>query len=144
MRIYTIGFTKKSAERFFELLKNNHVKKVVDVRLNSNSQLSGFAKDNDLKYFLKLVNNIDYEHNLDYAPTKELLEGYKKKLITWTEYIEEYQKILVDRNLLKAENFKDMDNVCFLCSEDMPDNCHRRLLAEEIQKLVDCEIIHLR
>jgi len=144
MKIYTIGFTKKSAESFFELLKSNNVRKVVDIRLNNNSQLAGFAKGRDLKYFLNLVNGIKYEHNLTYAPTKELLDGYKKKSITWAEYVEEYQHILLNRNVLTEANFEDMDEVCLLCSEDLPENCHRRLLAEEIQKLVDCEIIHLR
>ena len=144
MKIYTIGFTKKSAETFFGLLKSNNVKKVLDIRLNNNSQLAGFAKGRDLKYFLELVDGIEYEHDLSYAPTKELLDGYKKKSITWVEYVDEYKRILSNRNLLNTEKFEAMNDVCLLCSEDLPENCHRRLLAEEVQKLVDCEVIHLR
>ena len=58
MNIYSIGFTQKKAEEFFNLIKNSDVKTLVDVRLNNTSQLSGFAKRDDLKFFLKEVLDI--------------------------------------------------------------------------------------
>ena len=75
--LYTIGFTKKSAEDFFELLKKHHVKNIIDVRISNSSQLAGFAKGNDLIYFLKQICGIGYRHIVDFAPTKELLGDYR-------------------------------------------------------------------
>lgn len=51
IKIYTIGFTQTSAEQFFDRLIKAGVKKIVDARLNNRSQLAGFAKQEDLKYF---------------------------------------------------------------------------------------------
>ena len=82
MKLFTIGFTKKSAKEFFELLTNNDIKKLIDIRLNNVSQLAGFSKGNDLKYFLKELCGIQYSHNVNLAPTKDILDDYKKKKIT--------------------------------------------------------------
>lgn len=45
--LYTIGFTKKSAERFFGLLRGSHVKQLVDVRISNGSQLAVAVVIND-------------------------------------------------------------------------------------------------
>jgi uncharacterized protein (DUF488 family) len=73
IKLYTIGFTGKSAEKFFTLLRNSQVKKIVDTRINNKSQLSGFAKGQDLEFFAREIGDISYEHIIDFAPTKELL-----------------------------------------------------------------------
>ena len=91
MAIYTIGFTKKNAEKFFTLLKNNQVKKVIDVRLNNVSQLAGFAKRDDLIFFLREMCNCEYEHIPDLAPTEEILKPYKKGEISWENYEEKFR-----------------------------------------------------
>jgi uncharacterized protein (DUF488 family) len=136
MKIYTIGFTKKSAQDFFELLKDNKIKKLVDVRLNNSSQLAGFAKGNDLKFFLKEICKIEYEHDTSLAPTKELLDNYKNKKITWQQYEEYFRELLNKRNVIETLNSKtkcDYDGICLLCSELSAKNCHRRLVAEHIK-----------
>ena len=79
MKVYTIGFTKKKAEFFFKLIKSNDVKRIIDVRLNNVSQLAGFAKKEDLIFFLNEICQADYQHIPDLAPTKEMLDAYKKK-----------------------------------------------------------------
>ena len=76
--LYTIGFTKKNARKFFGLLKQAGVKKLVDIRINNSSQLAGFAKGGDLEFFMKEICNADYVHLTDLAPTKELLKDYQK------------------------------------------------------------------
>src|SRR6185312_937616 len=86
MKIFTIGFTKKSAEMFFTRLKNAGVKRLVDVRLNNVSQLAGFTKKSDLRYFTEAICNIDYLHVPDLAPTQEMLDAYKKEKGSWAEY----------------------------------------------------------
>ena len=129
MNIFTIGFAQKSAEEFFTLLINNKVKKLIDIRLNNKSQLAGFANAKHLPYFLKL-HGIDYKYKPELAPTKELLNGYKNKEISWQEYEKIYNKILLDRNILNTISVNTLEDSVFLCSEPTAEQCHRRLAAE--------------
>lgn len=145
IRLYTIGFTEKSAQRFFQLLEHNQVKKIIDTRVNNNSQLSGFAKGRDLAFFARQLVNIDYEHQLNFAPSRELLGAYRKKEISWDNYAEEYIDLLDDRNIREEVDIASLHECCLLCSEHTAEKCHRRLLAEYLQKLnSDIEIIHLQ
>lgn len=146
MRIFTIGFTKKSAEEFFTLLESRGVKRIIDVRLNNSSQLAGFSKGTDLSFFLKRILGIEYFHNTELAPTKEILDAYKDKSISWEQYETEFLALLKKREPKVLNDIKLLDEACLLCSEDKPDHCHRRLVAEYIQKvnpLEKIEIIHL-
>jgi len=144
IKLFTIGFTQKTAETFFNLLKKAGVKKVIDTRLNNVSQLAGFAKGKDLEFFTKTIVGADYEHNINLAPTKELLNKYKDKKITWDQYEKEYIDILEKRNIVQEIDFGKLDGSCLLCSEHKPDMCHRRLLAEYLKKTnKEIEIIHL-
>jgi len=144
MKIYTIGFTKKSAEQFFGLLLRNGVKRLVDIRINNSSQLAGFAKGADLSYFARAIGNMDYVYIEDFAPTKELLNDYQNKRIDWEQYQKIYRNLLKERNIIKKYNIKDFDGSCFLCSEDTPEHCHRRLLVEFFKtKNKAVEIVHL-
>lgn len=144
IRLYTIGFTGKSAEKFFNLLKNASVKKLVDTRINNVSQLSGFAKGADLKFFSREIANISYEHNIDFAPTKELLSHYRDKEITWKDYESEYLNLLDLRKIAQKTDIEKLHENCLLCSEHTPEKCHRRLLAEYFKHVRnDVEIIHL-
>lgn len=143
--LYTIGFTKKSAEQFFEILKKNKVKTLVDIRISNGSQLAGFAKGRDLKYFVRTICGIDYMHITDFAPTKELLEKWRKEVITWEQYTNIYINLLNDRSILKKYGINVFDNACFLCSEETPKFCHRRLLVEYLKanSIEEIEIKHL-
>ncbi len=136
MQIFTIGFTKKSAKSFFELLRLNKVKTVLDVRLNNNSQLAGFAKGNDLRFFLTDFCDIKYIHDKDFAPTKVLLDDYKNKKITWAQYEVIFSELLLERKIKKkieGKYISILDNLCILCSEAIAEKCHRRLVAEYIK-----------
>lgn len=140
MKIYTIGFTKKNAERFFSLLKSSGVETLIDVRLNNVSQLAGFAKKDDLKYFLKELCSINYIHMPVLSPTKEILDGYKKKNLDWREYESQFNQLLAERDAHSLFEPVELDGICFLCSEHEADQCHRRLVAEFIAKNVDVEV----
>lgn len=133
--IYTIGFTQKNAKRFFELLNSSNANKIIDIRLNNNSQLAGFTKHEDLAFFLDSILNWKYFHYLSLAPTKELLDSYKKKEISWKEYEDFFNRLMETRHI--AEKIKEDDVVggVLLCSEHLPTNCHRRLVAEYFQKI---------
>ncbi|HZW40101.1 MAG TPA: DUF488 domain-containing protein [Ignavibacteriaceae bacterium] len=144
IKLFTIGFTGKSAEKFFGILKRAGVKKIIDIRISNSSQLAGFTKGNDLKYFAKEIANISYEHNLDYAPTKELMHSYREKEITQDKWEVEYLKLLKERKILKDIDYKHFNNAVLLCSEEKAEHCHRNLLAQYLKKNnKEIEIIHL-
>ena len=93
-KIYTIGFTKKSAENFFEILEKNNISKIVDIRLNNTSQLAGFTKYPDIEFFLKKISHIEYVHDSLFSPLNETLKKYKSKNITWNDYVLEFEKTI--------------------------------------------------
>jgi len=142
--LFTIGFTKKSAKEFFELLSIANITQIIDTRLNNTSQLAGFAKRADLEYFLKKIGNIDYIHILDFAPNKEILDEYKKKKGSWEDYEKKFIQLIKERQIEKKISPDRLDRSCLLCSEAKPHNCHRRLVAEYLnQKLGNINISHL-
>lgn len=142
--IFTIGFAQRSAREFFDALRQAGVRKVVDIRLNNTSQLSGFTKRDDLAYFLQTIAGIGYEHRPELAPTKELLDDYKKKRLNWAEYEDRFLNIMVERRIENLMTPTDLDHACLLCSEPKPDKCHRRLVAEYFRsKWSDTQIFHL-
>jgi uncharacterized protein (DUF488 family) len=143
MKIYTIGFTKQTSEEFFEKLKSVGVKRVIDIRLNKTSQLAAFAKGTDLPYLLKATGGIEYLSHSELAPTKELLKSYRSKEITWEEFEKSYKNQIKDSKAILGLNKGDFEDACLLCSENTAEKCHRRLLAEELAKIWDIEIIHL-
>ncbi len=130
MRLFTIGFTKKTASQFFETLRAAHVARVVDVRLNNVSQLAGFAKKQDLAYFLDKIDSIKYRHVPLLAPTQEMLDTYKKRRGTWDEYERNFLQLMEERRIEASWAQELRDGDCLLCSEEKPDHCHRRLVAE--------------
>lgn len=130
IRICTIGFTKKSAETFFTLLKEAGVKRLIDTRLNNVSQLAGFAKRDDLRYFLQEIGGIEYRHEPLLAPTQELLDGFKKAKGTWQDYERQFLALITSRQIESVFTPELLDDACLLCSEDTPEHCHRRLVVE--------------
>ena len=144
IHLFTIGFTQKSAEIFFELLLKNNIKRVIDTRLNNVSQLAGFSKKQDLAYFLKTIGGIEYEHNLDLAPTGDMLNAYKKKEITWDGYEQEFKSLIKKRKIETKLTPDLLQESCFLCSEAKPHHCHRRIVAEYLSdKFTEVKIVHL-
>jgi uncharacterized protein (DUF488 family) len=144
MRLFTIGFTKSSAERFFGRLLDAGVKRVIDVRLNNVSQLAGFAKKDDLRYFLRAIGGIEYQHRPELAPTQEMLDDFKKRKGSWDEYEKQFLDLMVTRQVERLLTPESLDDGCLLCSEDKPRHCHRRLVAEYLaDKCGNLEISHL-
>ena len=144
MRICTIGFTNKKAEDFFNRLKQAGVKRVVDVRLNNVSQLAGFSKRDDLRYFLKAILGIEYVHLPILAPTQDILDEYKKNKGDWKVYEEKFLRLIQSRRIENEVPKEALNEGCLLCSEDKPHFCHRRLVAEYLRgKWGDVKIEHL-
>lgn len=136
MEIYTIGFTRKSAEDFFESLRLNGIERLVDVRANNTSQLAGFTKRSDLVYFLGDLLGADYIHEPLFAPTKGLLKAYRNKNgLTWDEYESSFLDLLSDRQV-EVQISKDLfaPRTVLLCSEPTSDFCHRRLVIDYLDR----------
>ena len=145
MDIYTMGFTQKNAETFFKNIINNRIEILIDVRLNNQSQLAGFTRGKDLAYFLRTICDCDYDHDTIYAPTKEILQAYKKEEITWGEYEVRYNDLITRRKVAFdfKKNYEKYSRALLLCSEPTPECCHRRLLAEYLSQELGCNIIHI-
>lgn len=145
MRLYTIGFTQKSAKQFFNLLQTNAVQVVVDTRLRPDSQLSGFAKQRDLPYFLQALIGCGYQHETQMTPTDGLLDQYCKDK-SWVNYEVNFKALLHERDLINhlERDWWEQHSACLLCSEHEPDHCHRRLVAEYLASYwPTLEIVHL-
>ena len=144
MKVYTIGFTKKPASRFFELLRESGAKCLMDIRLNNVSQLAGYTKRDDLAYFVQEICGMQYEHMPDLAPTQEILGAYRNEHKNWDTFENAFLSLMKVRGVEKLLLRRRIANACLLCSEDQPEHCHRRLVAEYLGRhWGDIEIIHL-
>ncbi len=145
MEIYSIGFTQKSASEFFGALNSHSIERLLDVRLNSTSQLAAFAKQADLTYFLREICGADYEHEPLLAPTKDILDAFKKRKGSWDTYTDAYLTLIRSRkveSVLSKDSFKK--KTVLLCSEATAEHCHRRLALEYLREHWDgVTIIHL-
>src|SRR5688500_1121128 len=143
MKLYTIGFTKTSAERFFGRLRRAKATALVDVRLNTGSQLAGFAKREDLAWFTGELCGIPYRHELALAPTAGLLDAYRKQRLDWEAYAHAFGDLIRDR-AIETLDPAAFDGACLMCSEPTPQRCHRRIVAEYLaERWEDVEIVHL-
>lgn len=144
MRVFTIGFTRKSAEAFFTAIIGSGARRVVDVRLNNVSQLAGFSKRDDLRYFLRAIGGLDYVHRTDLAPTQDLLDEYRKRGGGWPAYEERFRALMRERKVEESVPRELIDDGCLLCSEETAQRCHRRLVAEYLRgRWGALEIVHL-
>lgn len=144
MEIYTIGFTQRSAEEFFGVLRDARVRRLIDTRLNNTSQLAAFAKRDDLAFFLNAILEVAYHHEPLLAPTAELLNAYRKKEVDWATYEVGYLGLLRERSVSDKLERELFDNAVLLCSERTAERCHRRLAAEYLAEAwTDVRAVHL-
>jgi uncharacterized protein (DUF488 family) len=145
LEIYTIGFTRKRADRFFGVLREHGIRRLLDVRLNNMSQLAGFSKRDDLEFFLRELLDADYTHEPLLAPTQEMLDNLKKKGGSWTDYERAFLHLMAQRAVereLKPASFEVA--TVLLCSESTPEHCHRRLVVEYLDAhWGDVQPVHL-
>ena len=138
MQLYTIGYSKKTAEEFFNILRDNGVKQVVDIRRHNTNQLAGFTKKSDLPWFLDTIAGIDYSHELSLAPSEELMRAYRKEGLPFDEFAKQLRAEFAEREMPKL-----IDGSALLCSEPDPDTCHRSVAAEYLAEKGDVEVVHL-
>ncbi len=144
MEVYTAGFTKWLAEDFFEKLNTLNINKLIDIRLRPNSQLSGFTREVNFSYFLKKLSHVEYEHQINLAPTKDLLNKRRKNNLSWQEFESEYLNLLTEDILEYCFKEISKQNILFLCSESEPQFCHRRVLTDKLLSLnSELKVTHL-
>ena len=155
MKLWTIGFTKKPASSFFNLLRSSGARRIVDVRLHNRSQLAGFAKRDDLEWFLRKLCGMEYVHLPELAPTKDILDDYRTrsrarrsreaKRRAWETYEVRFRELMRERRIEKTIPKEIISDGCLLCSEHEPHHCHRRLVAEYLDDhWGDIEVTHLQ
>src|ERR1700689_693154 len=143
MKLFSIGSSRTSAEHFFDRIKNAGAKTLIDVRLNNLSQLAGFPKRDDLKYFTSAICSIPYQHELRFAPTQKMLDDYRKPGGGWAPYEQQFLRLMSERRVEQADR-EALEGACLLCSEEKPHHCHRRLVAEYLDdRWGNIEIVHL-
>jgi uncharacterized protein (DUF488 family) len=145
VEVYSIGFTQKTAEQFFGLLKQAGIRRLLDVRLNNVSQLAAFAKRDDLKYFLRQICGAEYRHEPLLAPTQDMLDGFKKAKGSWADYERKFLGLMEERQIeAKIDPGIFAVPTTLLCSEPTADQCHRRLVLEYLaDKWGGLRIVHL-
>lgn len=145
MEIYTIGFTKRTAAEFFGALKRAGIKRLLDVRLNNVSQLAGFTKREDLRFFLREICGAEYVHQPLLAPTQDMLDAYKKQKGSWQEYEKKFLHLMEERRIEdRIDRDQFLTPTTLLCSETTADHCHRRLVLDYLQtKWGDLKVVHL-
>jgi uncharacterized protein (DUF488 family) len=133
MELFTIGFTKKTAEQFFTILQANHVECVIDIRRHPSGQLAGFTKREDLPYFLAHLIKCDYRHSDRLTPTEDMLADYRRDH-DWSRYAARFTALLTERDIPATVDYGlfHAKRCCLLCSEPTPEHCHRSLVAERI------------
>lgn len=139
--VSTIGFTGTTAEAFFERLRNSTANKIIDVRLRNTSQLAGFAKAKDLKFFLRAICGMGYEHAPELAPTPAILDAFKKRKGEWSDYEIQFMDLMDARQIDQAYSPDFFDKGCLLCSEAEPHHCHRRLVAEFLNDRWETDLV---
>jgi uncharacterized protein (DUF488 family) len=139
--VRTIGFTQSTAEGFFERVFKSGVKKVIDVRLHNTSQLAGFAKADDLAYFLKKMGGVQFVHQPLLAPTDDMLKAFKKEKGDWGVYQGRFMDLMAARKIENSLRPDMFDGVCLLCSEATPHHCHRQLVCEYLNSKWDNALI---
>lgn len=128
--VTTIGFTKSTAEHFFTRIRDAGVRTVVDIRLNNSSQLAGFAKADDLGYFLKHLCGAEYQPQPMLAPTDEIMKAFKRDKGDWGSFRDAFLGLMTERQVETRLSPRMLEAACLLCSEDKPHHCHRALVCE--------------
>lgn len=147
INLFNIGFTQKNADEFFGILKANKIDCLVDIRLNPNGQLSRFAFEKDLPFFLEnLVDGCKYFHREDLAPKKELLKEVRDKESAMHKDYKLFEKAffaqLENNSHISdfVQQFGKFNNVVLLCSEPTVEKCHRRLVSEKLLEMFSKDI----
>ncbi|MDK8245014.1 MULTISPECIES: DUF488 family protein [unclassified Corynebacterium] len=143
MRIYTLGFSHKSAEEFFDILRESGVRRVVDIRRSNTNQLAGFTKKDDLRYFLRVILDMPYTHELALAPSADLMHAYRHDEVGFDEFSKQLREEY-DAGKVSSLDRSLFDDAVLLCSEADPSTCHRLVAAEYLAEVWDdVEIVHL-
>ena len=97
-----------------------------------------------LRYFLREICGIEYAHLPELAPTREMLAAYRNGHMDWDTYERQFLALMDERRIADTVARGTIADSALLCSEDTPEHCHRRLVAEYLDRhWGDVEIVHL-
>jgi len=141
--VYTIGTQGMHDAPFLQLLREHQVDAVIDVRLRNEGRYYRFASGKHIRALVE-QDGIAYRHELAFAPTSAMRKVYEV-YGDWAAYELTYDCLKDEREMgtLWGEEYSRFTNPCLLCAEELPDRCHRRLLAEHLGKVFDVPILHL-
>jgi len=141
--LYTIGYQGRSLDDFLALLEREEITCVVDVRKNAISRKPGFSKAK-LRQELA-ARGIDYLH----LPTMGIESTRRREVKTTADYerlLGYYTDVLLpelDEELERLREPVANMNTALLCYEADPRICHRRIIAEELERRFKLRPLHL-
>jgi hypothetical protein len=132
--LFTIGYEGKTVEAFVNLLIQNNIRLLCDVRKNPISRKFGFSKSK----LARIVKNIGIEYT--HIPELGIESDKRKDLETLDDYqalFADYEKALPSKaevldslfSLLRAKN-----RVALVCYEKEPSMCHRHIIRDYFVK----------
>jgi uncharacterized protein (DUF488 family) len=145
--LFTIGYEGISLTRFFDLLVENEVQMLADVRINPLSRKPGFSKSALMRECES--RKIDYRHFSALGCPRPILLDYRSNQ-DWDEYTRRFWDHLkseepdLELALEEVGNLATTSRVALLCFEADFQLCHRSYVAEEVsQRLGGSDIFHI-
>lgn len=158
MEFFTIGVYNSTEREFFDKLTNNRIDTFCDIRQRRGVRGSKYSFVNSNRLQERLAElEIKYGHVLGLAPTTEIRDIQKETDLAHGELkserhqlgqiftIEYKNKIL---NKFNIDSFIDSleqanaDRVVLFCVEELPEACHRSLVANKLSDL-NFKVTHL-
>lgn len=135
MEIHVLSAYQTTAEEFFDKILGWKTDLVLDIRLRNTNQLAGFTKQEDLEYFTHVIAHADYAHDVEYSPSKTLLDDYLDHGLPYEEYFVRYAKEMEERKAIPAffQKYGKYHSVAIVGTA----TDKRRSHAEELQRLLE-------
>jgi uncharacterized protein (DUF488 family) len=130
---FTIGYEQSEPGLFLKLLREREVEVVVDVRAVPLSRKRGFSKK-QLGAALEAA-GIEYHHVVALGAPKRLRDGLRAGG-SWWEYVKGYTACL-KKVLSEVDDLVTLAatrRICLLCFERNAAECHRSLIAHEMER----------
>src|SRR6266850_1543563 len=142
--LFTIGYEHATTQAMLDELAQSKVDLVVDVRAVTSSRRPGFSKR-------QLAAGLD-ERGIGYLHLRALGTPKEGRLAARSGKRDELFRIY-EKHLKTPQAREELDELtalaksgkrlCLLCYERDPEGCHRRRVAEVIQKRTSAKVEHL-
>jgi uncharacterized protein (DUF488 family) len=154
MKLYTIGHSNHPLERFIQLLEQNNISLLVDVRTAPYSRYN-------LHFNREILENALKDRSIEYAYAGKYLGGrpkdpacYKNHLLPnegadylhLVDYPEVMKRVWFQTGIQRLLELADEQTAAIMCSEENPGECHRHHLIASYLKteFPEVEVWHIR